>query len=239
MMRGCGARPTFVRPTASSQAPPSSELLPGEGFAVLELSTHWAWGYCRHDHYVGYVSAIDLIDAPPPTHIVAAAHAPIHSEPDIHAPVLASLPMGARVTGEERSGFLGTDIGYLLFTTVRPLDAYEHDPVAVAERLNGAPYLLGGRTVSGIDCSGLVQLSLALCGIPSPRDSDQQRVLGRPLAEDAELRRGDLLFFQGHVGFMADAERLIHATGHRGSVVVEPLQEVAARTAIQDRRRLP
>jgi cell wall-associated NlpC family hydrolase len=239
MIRGCGARPTFVRPTASAEAPPSSELLPGEAFAVLELSAHWAWGYCRHDHYVGYVAAIDLIDAPPPTHIVAAAHAPIHAAPDTHAPVLASLPMGARVTGEERSGFLGTDVGYLPFTTVRPLDAYEHDPVAVAERLIGAPYLLGGRTVSGIDCSGLVQISLALCGIPSPRDSDQQRALFEPLSADAELRRGDLLFFEGHVGFMADAERLIHATGRRGEVVVEPLAEVAARTAVVERRRLP
>ncbi|WP_431849761.1 C40 family peptidase [Allosphingosinicella sp.] len=239
MMRGCGARPTFVRPTASTQSAPSSELLPGETFAVLELSSHWAWGYCGHDHYVGYVSAIDLIDASPPTHIVAAAHAPIHSAPDNRAPVLTNLPMGARVTGVERSGFLGTDVGYLPFTTVRPLDAYEHDPVAVAERLNDAPYLLGGRTVSGIDCSGLVQISLALCGIRSPRDSDQQRALGQPLAQDAEPRRGDLLFFEGHVGFMADAERLIHATGHHGRVVVEPLEEVTARTAVVDRRRLP
>ena len=207
--------------------------------AVLEVSGGWAWGYCRHDHYVGYVEAIELVEAPPPTHLVAARQAPILPEPDVNVPALASLPMGSRVTGREANGFLLTDIGYLPFTNVRDLGTVEHDPVTVAERLIGAPYLLGGRTATGIDCSGLVQLSLALCGVPAPRDSDQQRVLGMPVGEGAELRRGDILFFEGHVGFMADADRLIHATGHHGSVVVEPLEEVAARTAIQDRRRLP
>ena len=207
--------------------------------AVLEVSGGWAWGYCRHDHYVGYVEAIELVEAPPPTHLVAARQAPILPEPDVNVPALASLPMGSRVTGREANGFLLTDIGYLPFTNIREIGAIEHDPVMVAERLIGAPYLMGGRTSSGIDCSGLVQLSLALCGIPAPRDSDQQRVLGAQLDEAAELRRGDLLFFEGHVGFMADSEHLIHATGRHASVVVEPLQEVAARTAIQDRRRLP
>jgi len=238
MMRSCGMRATFVRPKPSTDAPPSSELLPGEEFAVLELSGEWAWGYCRHDHYVGYVEAIDLVEAPPATHLVAAAHASIHAEPDIHAPVLATLPMGARVSGSERHGFLGTDVGYLAFTEVRGLDAHEHDWVAVAERLNGAPYLLGGRTVSGIDCSGLVQLSLALCGIRSPRDSDQQRALGNALPDEAPLQRGDLVFFEGHVGLMADETRLIHATGHHGRTLIEPLDEIIERTAIVGRRRL-
>lgn len=231
-------RPSFMRYKPAADAVIGSQLLPGEEFAVLEFSGHWAWGYSRHDHYVGYVEAIDLVEASPPTHVVAAVHAPIHAEPDIHSPVLAALPMGARVHGEERHGFLGTEFGYLPFTTMRPLDAYEHDPVAVAERLDGSPYLLGGRTAGGIDCSGLVQLSLALCGIPAPRDSDQQRVLGKPLAEGAALQRGDLVFFAGHVGLMTDETHLIHATGHHGRTLVEPLDEITARTAIQGRRRL-
>ena len=111
-------------------------------------------------------------------------------------------------------------------------------PVAVAERLVGCPYLLGGRSPRGIDCSGLVQVSLGLCGIPAPRDSDQQRVLGNRIAEAEPLRRGDIVFFEGHVGFMADETNLLHATGRRGAVVVEPLAEVEERTAILERRRL-
>lgn len=238
-MRSCGTRPAFMRYTPSADGVIGSQLLPGEEFAVLEFSGHWAWGYSRHDHYVGYVEAIELVEAPgAPTHIVTAAHAPIFAAPDVNAPVLATLPMGSRTAGHEASGFLATDMGYLPFTSVRDVNAYEHDPVSVAERLNDAPYLLGGRTVSGIDCSGLVQLSLALCGKPSPRDSDQQRVLGRQLAESEALERGDLVFFKGHVGLMADGERLIHATGHHGRVLIEALAEIEERTAILDRRRL-
>jgi cell wall-associated NlpC family hydrolase len=205
---------------------------------VLEISGSWAWGYCRHDHYVGYVEAIALIDAPPATHIVSATEAPILPEPDIHVPHLASLPMGARVTGHEQAGFLATDVGYVAFTHVREIGALEHDPVKVAERLLGSPYLLGGRSPLGIDCSGLVQLSLAFCGIPAPRDSDQQRALGGALDDDAPPERGDLILFEGHIGMMTDENELIHATARRGAVVVEPLADVAGRNPIIGRRRL-
>jgi cell wall-associated NlpC family hydrolase len=238
-MKSCGTRPAFVYPSPSTDAPISSELLPGEEFAVLEISGGWAWGYCRHDHYVGYVEAIELVDAPPATHVVAAVEAEILPEPDIHVPPLAKLPMAARTSGHEEKGFLATDVGFIAFTQVRPLQAYEHDPVAVAERLLGAPYLLGGRSPRGIDCSGLVQVSHAFCGIRTPRDSDQQRVLGELLPEDVPLQRGDLIFLEGHVGLMADADRLIHATAHTNKVLIEPLADVAARNPVLQRRRLP
>lgn len=238
LVRGCGTRPAFVYPAPSVEQPISSELLPGEAFAVLEISGGWAWGYSRHDHYVGYVEAISLIEAPPPTHVVAAIEASILPEPDVHVPHLATLPMGARVTGHEQSGFLATDVGFIAFTQVRAIGAYEHDPVTVAGRLVDSPYLLGGRSPRGIDCSGLVQVSHGLCGIPTPRDSDQQRVLGQPLEDTAALQRGDLIFFEGHVGMMVDAQDLIHATGHHGRTVIEPLAAVAGRTPIVDRRRL-
>ena len=110
------------------------------------------------------------------------------------------------------------------------LDVLETDPVAVAERLIGAPYRWGGRGGDGIDCSGLIQRALELSGITAPRDSDMQRdQLGETLAEDAPLRRGDLVFFPGHVGFMWDAERLLHANAFWMSTVVEPLADVVER----------
>lgn len=238
MIRGCGARPSFMYYKPAAKEPIASELLPGDEFAVLEISGGWAWGYSRHDHYVGYVEAISLIEAPPATHVVAALEAQILPEPDVNVPALAKLPMGSRVTGHEKSGFLATDVGYIAFTQVRELDSYEHDPVAVAERYTGCPYLLGGRTPQGIDCSGLVQVAHALCGIPTPRDSDQQRVVGQRLDDGEDLKRGDLIFFEGHVGLMADETNLLHATGRRGAVVVEPLVEVDGRNPILERRRL-
>ena len=237
-LRCCGSRAAFVYPVPSADGQPSSELLPGEGFAVLEISGHWAWGYCRADHYVGYVEAIALVEPLAPTHIVAAATAPILPEADIHAPAIAHLPMGSRLSGHESHGFLATDSGFLPYTQVRELDAWEHDPVHVAERLLGAPYLLGGRSVHGIDCSGLVQLSLGLCGVHAPRDSDQQRALGERLPDQAGLARGDLIFFEGHVGMMANEADLIHATAFSGNVTVEPLSAVAIRSPVAERRRL-
>jgi cell wall-associated NlpC family hydrolase len=97
---------------------------------------------------------------------------------------------------------------------------------------------MGGRSPRGIDCSGLVQVAHGLCGIATPRDSDQQRALGRPLPQHETLHRGDLLFFEGHVGMMVDARDLIHATGHHGRTLIEPLETIAGRTPILDRRRL-
>jgi hypothetical protein len=238
MNRACGIRPAMIRARPDADSPPTSELLPGEEFAVLEISGHWAWGYSRHDRYVGYVEVIELTEPVPATHVVAAASAPILAEADLHAMPLATLPLGSRVAGHESHGFLATDSGFIPFTNIRAIDSFEHDPVAVAERLLGSPYLLGGRTSTGIDCSGLVQVSHGLCGIRTPRDSDQQRALGQSLADDAALRRGDLVFFEGHVGMMQDAAQLIHATGHHGKTISEPLAAVAARTAIVDRRRL-
>lgn len=237
-MRSCGMRASFVRPAPSADSPPSSQLLPGEGFAVLEISGGWAWGYCRYDHYVGYVEAIDLVEPLEASHLVAAAKAPIFAEPDDRTPPLATLPMGSRVRGHEHHGFLATDSGFIGFTHVRGVDAVEHDPVAVAERMLGVPYLLGGRSNSGIDCSGLVQLALGLCGVRAPRDSDQQRALGYKLGARTKLQRGDLIFFEGHVGLMHGPDDLIHATGHHGETLVEPLATIAKRTAILERRRL-
>lgn len=231
-------RTAFLYPTPSAKGEPSSELLPGEEFAVLEISGGWAWGYCRHDHYVGYVEAIELVDALPPTHIVAAIEGTILPEADAHVPALAKLPMGARISGHEKGGFLATDSGFIPFTQVRAIGAHEHDPASVAERLFGAPYLHGGRTSNGIDCSGLVQLAFALCGIPAPRDSDQQRALGETLPEDAPLRRGDLVLFDRHVGLMKDEHALIHATAHTGSVTIEPLADVVSRLPILERKRV-
>ena len=238
LVRGCGSRSAFVHREASSDVEPVSELLPGEQFAVLEISGHWAWGYCRADHYVGYVEAIALTEPFEPTHVVAALAAPILPEPDAHVPALGQYPMGARVRGHEDRGFLATDSGFIPFTHVREIGAWEHDAVQVAGRMIGLPYVPGGRSGRGTNCSGLVQLSLGLCGIPAPRDSDLQRVLGRPLAEGQALQRGDLVFYDGHVGIMADANRLIHADGKAGRIVAEPLPDVDAYGPILDRRRL-
>jgi cell wall-associated NlpC family hydrolase len=233
VMHACAVERAPMRAAPDASATAVSELLWGEGFAALDAADGWVWGWSVHDHYVGYVRADALGPAaPPPTHRVVTAHALLFAHASIKAPVLARPPLGAPVVAEGGEGdFLAVAGGGCLHRRhVAPWDVPEADPVAVAARLLGAPYLWGGRSAAGIDCSGLVQLALGACGVPAPRDSDMQRdALGEAVDPAGPLRRGDLVFFPGHVGFMADAATLLHANAHWMAVVEEPLAHVVAR----------
>lgn len=186
------------------------------------------------DGYVGYLprAALGAPD-PAPTHRVTALRSFIYPAPDLKRPVLGHLSIGAEFAAETRTGdYLALSTGgYVFAGHAADPDRHEPDFAATAERLTGTPYLWGGRTSLGLDCSGLVQLALAMAGIASPRDADQQeRALGAALPLDLDaLRRGDLVFWRGHVGLMLDSDRLIHANGHHMAVAVEPLRVAAAR----------
>jgi cell wall-associated NlpC family hydrolase len=239
----CAADAAMLRSAPQEDATAVSQLLHGEGFAMLDIAAGWAWGFGLHDHYVGYVRCEALGAVSPPTHIVTAPAAPVFSRPDIKSAVGATLSMGARLAAEPDGAFLRMTRGFVHRRHAAPLDQPATDAVAVAERLIGSPYLWGGRGAGGIDCSGLVQLSLGLTGLSAPRDSDQQRaLLGRALAPEETAARGDLIFFPGHVGFMLDHDRLLHANAHWMAVTAEPLADVIVRAGGEDallaRRRI-
>lgn len=221
LLRACGiiATPVLREPADGAAV---SELLPGEGFAVLDLNAGWAWGYCLADHRVGYVEAIELVEPLEATHIVVEAQAPIQAGPDPLAATLSHLPMGSRLHGEVRGALLEFEGGFLPLSYLRPVGEREEDPVAVAQRLLGAPYRQGGRTCHGVDCSGLIQLALQLCGVDAPRDVQEQRELGNALPDDAPLKRGDLLFCENHVGMMVDDRMAIQVSRESQKVSVEP-----------------
>jgi len=231
-VRGCGARPAPVLAAPGGEA--VSELLPGEEFAVLEYAGGLAWGYCRADHVAGYVEAIALADPIAPTHIVCEKSAPVAAGGDITAAITATLPMGARLHGHEQGACLATEYGCVALSHLRRFGDHEADPVVVAERLLGAPWLAGGRTAHGIDAPALVQLALGLCGLPAPRLADQLASFGAPLAEGAPARRCDLVLFEAGAGLMIDDLMMIHASAAAGKVTVEPAALHATR-----RRRLP
>ncbi|MEH3117937.1 MAG: C40 family peptidase [Methylorubrum populi] len=225
-----------LRRAPSAEAGLDTEAVMGDAVTVFETRDGFAWVQIDRDRYVGYLPAAALGPADPaPTHRVAALRTFVYPAPDLKRPHLAHLGLGAAFAAEVREGAYWRLArgGYVFAGHAAPLGAAEPDFAATAERLVGTPYLWGGRTSLGLDCSGLVQLCLETAGRACPRDADQQeRALGETLPPGLDgLRRGDLVFWKGHVGLMLDADRLIHANGHHMAVAVEPLREAVERIA--------
>ncbi|MGU3464999.1 C40 family peptidase [Methylobacterium sp. C33D] len=229
-----------LRRAPAADAGLDTEALLGDAVDLYDAADGFAFVQLVRDGYVGYLPADSLgpVD-PEPTHRVTALRTFLYSEPDLKRAVLGHLSLGARLAATGETGaYLETPGGYVFARHCAPVDARAPDYAATAARLAGTPYLWGGRTSLGLDCSGLVQLCLDAAGLPCPRDADmQEQALGQALPFDparpdrAGLRRGDLVFWRGHVGLMADPETLIHANGHHMAVAAEPLAEAVARIA--------
>ncbi len=222
-----------LRQAPSPDAPLDTEALKGERVIVHETEEGWARGKLQADGYAGYLPASALA-APgaPPTHKVAALRTLVFPGPSIKLPPLEALPLGARLAVARLEGAFAVTAagGYLPARHLVAIEEMESDFVAVAERFLGAPYLWGGKTSLGLDCSGLVQVALTACGIPCPRDSHmQEKALLAPAIDLRELRRGDLLFWHRHVAIMRDAGSLIHANAFHMAVAVEPIETAIAR----------
>ena len=229
-----------LRRAPAAPAGGATEALLGDAVDLYDTADGFAFVQLARDGYVGYLPAESLGPADPePTHRVTALRTFLYPEPDLKRPVLGHLSLGARLAATGEAGaYLETPGGYVFARHCAPVDAREPDYAATAARLAGTPYLWGGRTSLGLDCSGLVQLCLDAAGLPCPRDADmQERALGQALTFDparpdvAGLRRGDFVFWRGHVGLMVDPETLIHANGHHMAVAAEPLAGAVARIA--------
>lgn len=225
-----------VRRAPASDAEQMTQAFAGERVTVYDRNGEgWAWGQLGSDGYVGWLPEGALArPTMPPTHKIAALTTLVFPGPSIKLPPIASLPMGARINvAREDGAFAVTARGHHLPRQhLAPLDVREPDFVAVAERFVGAPYLWGGKSAFGIDCSGLVQVSLTAAGIGCPRDSDMQCAsLGRELsaAESKHPKRGDLIFWKGHVAIARDAGSIVHANAHHMATVIENTHEAMAR----------
>lgn len=215
-----------------------TEVLFGETVNVFERAGGWAWVKADFDDYVGYLPE-DVLSGTsgPATHVVAVPRTFAYGGPDLKMPAAFALSLGSRLHALGESENRGTR--YLTLAGGQSVVAAHCRPVGeppavqdyvdVAARLVETPYLWGGRTAFGIDCSGLVQLAMMMVGRKAPRDSDMQAAgLGTPI-ERAALRRGDLAFWKGHVAIMEDAETILHANGHTMSVARERLDEAIER----------
>jgi len=221
-----------LRARPSDDAGLDTELLHGENFDVYDIANGWAWGQSKEDSYVGYVRADALAaNALAPDHRVAAQMTPVFPAPDLKKPVRDFLPLNAKVKIETREDVyvrIGAD-AYVFAGHLVPLNEIETDWVEVAMRFLRVPYVWGGKTAAGLDCSGLIQTAMQAAGIAAPRDTDmQERALGHAL-DSRNLQRGDLVFWKGHAGVMLDASRLLHANAFHMEVSIEPFAEAAAR----------
>lgn len=211
------------------------QVVSGEGQIVYEDRDGWSFVALERDGYVGYVRSDQLHEGDTPTHRVATRTTHIYPDPDLKTPERHALShmSQVRVLGEVNR-FAQTPEGFIPKTHLTPLDQYETDPVKVSELYLGTPYLWGGNSGAGIDCSGLVQAGCLACGITCPGDSDlQEAELGETLSDDAPLRRGDLLFWKGHVAWVADPDTILHANAFHMAVTFEPMQDAINRIEAQ------
>jgi len=225
-----------LRRGPAADQPLDTQALHGETIVVFEEAGDWAWAQLDQDRYVGWIERSSLADpGPDPTHRVRAPRTFLYEEPSIKAPRFTALPMGASLRALRTQGsFTEIEAGGFVFSAhLRDIHEHERDFVAVAERFLNAPYLWGGKSWLGVDCSGLVQIALRQANLEAPRDTDMMMAeLGVPLPLDrADLRRGDLVFWRGHVAIMQNAETLLHANATHMQVASEPLRQAAARIA--------
>ena len=243
-MAGIEVGRASLRSAPTEGAAQDSELLFGEQVTVYEDKDGWAWVQAKNDLYVGYMRADSLGDTMAGRLRVSALMAPVFSAADLKTPVRDMLPMNAVVPVLGQDGdYVNIGKGFVHQRHLAP--EAEKDFVSIAERFVGVPYVWGGKTAAGLDCSGLIQTALQAVGKAAPRDTDMmEKALGETIALSdvgrgdlppaPQLRRGDIIFWKGHMGVMLDATRLLHANAFHMAVAIEPLSDAVARISRTD-----
>lgn len=231
-----GAVKTINVPLVDLRADPNGkrdrQLLYGENFRVLETTDGWAYGCAEKDGYTGYLRAEQLDNQRTATHFITTRSSHIYPEPDFKTEDIAALSFGARLTViAEHGRFVMLDSGqFVPRSHIAPIDQGFNDPIEVADRFMDVPYLWGGNSIWGLDCSGLVQVALMACGLDCSGDADlQETSIGTLIGDNVQPIRGDVFFWKGHVGLIRDENTLLHANAHHMAVVNEPLDMAIAR----------
>lgn len=231
---------SFVDLLATPDGKRNRQLIYGSKVKCFGESNGWAFIQNIYDGYVGYVPHNTIVSETEKTHIITVPLAHVFLEPNIKSRNIEMLPLAAIVSGQEvKDGFMETELGWVSVSHLKRKTELSKDPIEISKLLQNAPYLWGGNTSLGIDCSGLIQISLLLCGADCPGDSDQQmNTLGQNLDIGSPRKRGDILFWKGHVAWVLNERQILHANAYHMATVIEETHQAIERIKKQDNNSL-
>ena len=231
---------SFVDLLATPDGKRNRQLIYGSKVKCFGESNGWAFIQNIYDGYVGYVPHNTVVSETEKTHIITVPLAHVFLEQNIKSRNIEMLPLAAIVSGQEvKDGFMETELGWVSVAHLKRKTELSKDPIGISKLLQNAPYLWGGNTSLGIDCSGLIQISLLLCGVDCPGDSDQQMsTLGQNLDIGSPRKRGDILFWKGHVAWVLNERQILHANAYHMATVIEETNEAIERIKKQDKNNV-